>query len=224
MSEFRRRLMTQVASDPNALPADFQQVEFIGSSGTQFFTIDPFDYNGCVIEFKVRFKTIVKGRDKNSFGAIKGNSRLEQGVGWMASAFSANYGAVGFRVGTNFDVGTATPSPDTLAHTWRYDPSGIYFDDVKIDQNYAYIGSKDDWGIFDQPLSVRFFGTDRLPTSERISDVEFYYWECIKDSIVKIRLIPCYNKITGVIGMYDVVNKKFYINEGIGIFVKGADI
>lgn len=213
--------MMQVANDPNALPAEFQQVEFIGSSGSEFFTIDPFDYNGCVIEFKVRYKDV--SEDVNAFGAIKGNSRLENGVGWSGAAFSANYGAVGLRMGASA-VGPAKPSPDTLAHEWLYDPSGMYFDGVKIDNNYVYIGSMDYWGIFYQPLSLRFFGTDRLPTTERICAVEFYYWECIKDNIVKIRLIPCYHKITGIVGMYDVINKKFYTNEGTGAFVKGTDI
>lgn len=145
-------------------------------------------------------------------------------MGWDSCFFSVNYGNTGVKVRAASTQGKGNPFPDTLAHEWLYNPSGIYFDGVKIDESWVYAGIIDDWGVFEEPLSLRFFGTDRLPTLERKSDVEFYYWECIKDGVAKIRLIPCYNKITGVVGMYDVVNKKFYINEGAGAFVKGADI
>ena len=187
MSSIRRRLMMQVEND--ALPADYQRVEFIGSSGSEFITIDSFDYSGCVIVFKVRYKTLMP--DKNSFGAIKYDDRLEHGVGWGDSAYSSNYGAVGLRVGTVLNQGLSPIRPDVLAHTLRYDPSGLYYDGVKVDDNFAYAGSIDGWGVFKQPLSLRFFGTDRLPTTDRKSDVEIYYWECIKDGVAKIRLIPC---------------------------------
>ena len=34
----------------------------------------------------------------------------------------------------------------------------------------------------------------------------------------------CYNKESGVIGMYDVVNCEFRTNAGSGTFLKGSDI
>ncbi len=36
--------------------------------------------------------------------------------------------------------------------------------------------------------------------------------------------IPCYRKSDNVIGMYDIVNQKFYTNAGSGTFTKGSDI
>ena len=36
-------------------------------------------------------------------------------------------------------------------------------------------------------------------------------------------LIPCYRKTDNVIGMYDVINQVFYINNGSGTFEKGKD-
>lgn len=39
-----------------------------------------------------------------------------------------------------------------------------------------------------------------------------------------VYVIPCYHKTNGTIGMYDVVNDKFYENSGTGTFGKGADV
>lgn len=37
-------------------------------------------------------------------------------------------------------------------------------------------------------------------------------------------IIPCYRKSDGVIGMYDIVNDTFHTNQGTGTFLKGADV
>ncbi len=36
--------------------------------------------------------------------------------------------------------------------------------------------------------------------------------------------IPCYRKVDGVIGIYDIVNGNFYINKGTGTFGKGKEV
>lgn len=36
--------------------------------------------------------------------------------------------------------------------------------------------------------------------------------------------IPCYRKSDNVIGMYDLVYKEFYTNQGTGVFTKGNDV
>ena len=46
----------------------------------------------------------------------------------------------------------------------------------------------------------------------------------IKSPSDEIYLFACYNKESGVIGMYDVVNCEFMTNAGSGTFLKGSDI
>lgn len=48
----------------------------------------------------------------------------------------------------------------------------------------------------------------------------------IKSFVVggKLNLKPCYHTATGIIGMFDTVNNKFYTNAGTGEFIKGADV
>ena len=39
-----------------------------------------------------------------------------------------------------------------------------------------------------------------------------------------IDFVPCYLKLDGTIGMYDLVSGEFYTNQGTGTFEKGDDI
>lgn len=57
------------------------------------------------------------------------------------------------------------------------------------------------------------------PLKGRIGKVEFYISEELKRNF-----IPCYRKSDNVIGMYDLVEEKFYTNQGNGEFLKGRDI
>lgn len=42
------------------------------------------------------------------------------------------------------------------------------------------------------------------------------------DKLVR-NFVPCYSKINGTIGLYDLVEGKFHSNQGTGVFVKGND-
>lgn len=44
------------------------------------------------------------------------------------------------------------------------------------------------------------------------------------DNVLVRNFIPCYSKKDSTIGMYDLIENKFYINSGTGTFIKGADI
>lgn len=53
------------------------------------------------------------------------------------------------------------------------------------------------------------------------------YWyglKLFKNNEVIQDFIPCYRKSDGVIGMYDVITKQFFTNQGTGIFLKGSNV
>ena len=61
---------------------------------------------------------------------------------------------------------------------------------------------------------VRVIETDML---------KLYYFEMYDNDILIRHYIPCYRKSDGKIGLYDIVEGKFYTNEGEGEFLKGKD-
>lgn len=194
------------------IPSKYQAVEYIKGNGKEYFYLPTFNYADCDVAFKVQYYDSLS--DVNPFGAISGNNRLEQGAGWSGNNFAVNYGASGLKVGNM--------KADYNAHEYLYDKSGAYIDGVLATGSY-FAGNANGWGVFDNSLRVRMFGTDRGNVI-RTCSVAIYYWKCTKNGEDIINLIPCYNKTTLDIGMYDVVSKTFYTNEGGGEFIKGQNI
>lgn len=62
--------------------------------------------------------------------------------------------------------------------------------------------------------TMRYAGTIKLKS--------FSYYN--KDDVLICDLVPCYRKVDGVIGVYDLARKIFLTNAGTGIFIKGADV
>jgi hypothetical protein len=69
-------------------------------------------------------------------------------------------------------------------------------------------------------LAQNYNGTPRYGGLRRV----YYFRYYDKDNTLICNLVPCYRTADGVIGMYDVVRKKFLTNVGSGSFTKGADI
>lgn len=64
---------------------------------------------------------------------------------------------------------------------------------------------------------------------------KIYYFQLYNNNELELNLIPCYSKtsvidVEGIerpkdtIGMYDIVNGKFYVNKGEETFKKGNDV
>lgn len=71
------------------------------------------------------------------------------------------------------------------------------------------------------PTPIRLFARgDNQPNSH----VSIKLFEIYENEKLKMQLIPCYRKSDDVIGMYDLVEKKFFTNAGSGTFEKGGDI
>lgn len=51
-----------------------------------------------------------------------------------------------------------------------------------------------------------------------------YYCKIYDNNVLVRDFIPVYNKQDGTIGLYDLLNGKFYVNQGTGTFLKGADV
>lgn len=100
---------------------------------------------------------------------------------------------------------------DSFSYSTPYDSSSLLinhqtltFTFTSSSTNNIYIGS---W--YDSAYSG----------SNKLYKITFYN----NDNIVG-KLIPCYRKSDNVIGMYDLINRVFYTNQGTGTFLKGPNI
>lgn len=197
----------QEAWPKESLPSEYQAVTYIEGTGTQYIEL-PFGFSATDrIEMLAQMqntsvdKYLVAPRTWND----SGSNRFA--MGGVAS------GCFGFAFGSRSTSDTRlTISYTAGVHRWGYSNRKFSID------NYEGGGDTSSIPFSGDTTNLRlFFGYDAF-TAGRI-----YYYIHSKGTTT-YHLLPCYRKADGVIGMYDVVNRVFYTNNGIGQFNKGADL
>ena len=202
---------------PVILPEDYQRVEYIESSGTQF------------IELPIGFYPTDKVRMK---GSVNISNRPDS---YMVSPKIWNNSNNRFCVcgwsdantnlfGRSFSVGYGTMPTGRTQFSAPYENDGniysyLYKDRtfVLIDKGMTCVFPEGIFGAESANLKL-FFGYNQNTAGK----ICYYIHE--KADGRKIALFACYRKADGVIGMYDVENDVFYTNDGTGDFTKGQDI
>ena len=134
--------------------------------------------------------------------------------------------------------------------TWRFfDNAGIYFDlngrlhgnplpkNVKINiELHNYYVVKDGIKILEsnpktnlQLTSSLYIFTANGPNgvSKNTAKTRIYSCKIYNRDLIVRNFIPCYKELSDnniIIGLYDTVEGKFYVNHGEGTFIKGADV
>ena len=190
-----------------SLPSEYQQVEYIEGTGTQYLVIDYIASGNT--KTKGKFKIMDTSKGAFLFGSRDEKGEYFYGLNWG--------GGIPYKYYNSYYYGTITNKTiDNEIHTFYKDKGDLYIDDVLT----LHINDK----AFTTPSKMNVFGCYNgvtkgyLPAIARIYDLQFY-----DEDILKVDLIPCYRKSDNVIGMYDLVNNKFYINQGTGAFLKGKN-
>jgi hypothetical protein len=196
--------------DAVTLPEEYQRVEYIESSGTQFirlpFGFSPSDeiYTKMAIDTSMGSDMFMVcpqtwNNNNNRFGIIGVN---------MPKKFIVAYG----NLSTGVTVMAAQTTNDGLLHKYGYKNKLFWSDDLAI----AYGPGAATFGADTSNLKL-FYGYN-ANTKGKIA----YYVH--KKENTSVALYACYRKADGVIGLYDADNDVFYTNDGTGSFTKGADI
>ncbi len=187
------------------LPNEYQKVEYIESTGTQYIDtgINPTQNT------RVKAKLFTEyAKNKNWFGGSATN-----GEGYVFDALQDS--RIEYNFG-NTSWATATTPVSVVNNVFDVDFSknGIYINGFSLGVTMPSIS-------FTSSLSLTLFV--RKTGSGYIKGR--YYYCIIYDNATIIRnLIPCYRKLDSVVGMYDVINDVFYTNSGTGTFIKGPNI
>ena len=210
----RRRALMGAGETEKGLPATYQEVEYIQSSGsyclipTQFY----FQLNDAV-SFKASSATAnAKNRCFFSTGANTDNCCY---ICWYGNSAYCNWCSQGGnnRVGStswassspyifNFENGTITCTKES-------DPTVVY---SRAYPTYT--------GVPETPLAL--MGN---PATTGIGMQGRMYTFSVKRNGKKVfNAVPCYRKSDNVIGMFDTVSQTFLTNTGTGTLTKGADV
>ena len=194
------------------LPSEYQAVEYIQSSGTQYINTGYIAKKESGIE--VEYSYVANGNAGIS-GIYQGSSPrtdtlfITTNSGQTSSnVFMASRGNI-VDTGENVSLNTKYITSINFLNNNSFILNGT---------SYGAVGTNDVVA-----RNIILFGRD-YNGSYALSSSKIYKCTISEGSKIVRNLIPCYRKSDTTIGMYDVVNGVFYTNAGSGTFTKGNDI
>ena len=201
MSVFRSLLMIM----EEGLPSTYQEVEYIESNGNQY--IDTGIGGDDIGEYEIKLDTL--GSYAHSWEQyFAGQLYTENEVGKL------------YMNGLNL-VYQGFPYPRNQYANCGPISGGLYEIKVTIADGIvsnnsfksAYSGAK--WGT----PTFYIFNSHTEPTLG--ASMRLYYLKMYSNGVKVRDYIPCYRKSDNVAGLYDLVSKTFFTNQGTGVFTKG---
>lgn len=192
------------------LPEEFQRLEYIQSNGTQYIDTGYIGSNNTSLKIKQSFQynSMASGVTYCAIGTADNSSaRIEMGYDKATNTFWSNCGAAISRYHTSI-------TPDFLPHEYSWDGTGYF----AIDNNVAFEKNSLS-ATFNSSTSIYLF-----KDNNRLSNwcpMTLYYCKIYDNGVLVRDFIPCYRKADSVVGLYDVVEQKFYTNSGTGEFIMG---
>lgn len=221
MEIIQRRLLSKKKS-PSLLPKEYQQVEWIESSGGAY--IDTNQKFTHPISFKIRVQKTVP-EAVNVFGATGNASSTNTGYGGRVIFNSNN---------------ASNEMYNAIAYYNQYQaylPLNFgKWCEIELGNGYAvFDGAQKTFttGRYSSTFNIALFGINNSgtvsPSPVRISMFQIHTGDV--EPVVARDFIPCYRKSDGMVGMYDLsgsvcplTGTPLYINAGAGEFIKGDDV
>lgn len=183
----------------NNLPPEYQEVEYIESTGTQYINTGK-TINTATDTVELVFQNNEPNTYKWFFGEHDNNARFGLGSGDGADKRNVAYGNTTYKVA------------DTLQyfakHKFIANQSGAFIDETKV-ANYSSFSSTSTLYLFNLNLS----GGNYVASSK------IWGYKHTRNGAEILNLVPCYRKSDKAVGMYDLVSNEFFSNNGSGEFL-----
>ena len=202
------------------IPADYQQVEYIQSTGTQHIITDIAGFDNANNENSVKYYSFDIDFKFDEWQSAYATNIIagfgSNGGKWIGYSNAVQQIAMGTQSGNYFTSGTVT---DRHQYHWSI-INGVGTverdDGVQISRSVTYGTAQIDlpFGLFQIANASQNFHF-----SGKLYSVIVY-----KNDTPVLHGVPCYQKSDNVIGLYDIVNDRFYTNDGTGTFQKGDNV
>ena len=190
----------------NRLPDEYQEVEYIQSSGTQYFITDYYANGNSCYDFQFS--------DGITSGVIFG----AYNTGWTTGSGFYHNNTTSQREYFHYYANTMTALDGSYTKQFTLSSEkGVLY------SNGAVISSVSDKTFtLSYPLYIlagNWYGS----RAEQPISCKLYYFKIHEGGTNIHEFIPCYRKLDNVIGMYDLVEDEFITNAGTGTFEKGPN-
>ena len=201
MSMFRNIIIGK----SSRLPAEYQEVEYIEGTGTQYIKTNII--GKPTMEYELDFALTTAARSFQMYLASERSPHSCPKV-FMDSGTFSNIRVQGNGTVYIYDI---TPY---AKNKLLYSSGVIYFNDVSVGGMYSLgtTNTKEFW-IFNAVEEPTLIASMRL--------YELIFWD---NSVEVNHLVPCYRKSDNEIGLYDIIENVFYTNQGTGTFIKGGNV
>ena len=182
------------------LPTEYQEVEHIQSSGTQY--ID----TGFVVNKSDSYVLEIDG-------LFPSQAQVYQGCnGYMQFFVSSKYGI-------NNESSISVGNRDTVRIAYANQTATLTVNGSQVESKSwaSYNGANVKLGV------LRMGDTNNGWFNGGAASGTIYGYKLWKDEVLVSDCIPCYRKSDNIVGLYDLVNGVFYTNAGTGNFAKGKN-
>lgn len=187
------------------IPDEYQLVEYLEATGTQYIEIPYFLASGNTIEMELVNKNT--GNDNCFIGGNQGGNRFYAIYDYPAGQFDLGY------VGNNSIQGFTRQERMVVTAVMEVGNQQLFKNGNQIYQGYNQT-------IINLPHSLKIFC---LTQGGSLSKGECYRVVVSKNNQIDLNLYPVYRKADSKPGMFDIINNTFYTNAGTGEFTVGPD-
>lgn len=209
----RRRAL--IMKPKSILPNNYQQVEYIESTGTQYVNIAHI-VSSDVIQIETDFMITKWVHSKGLYGSQKSND-----TNWCFNPY-ANYGLSAnnwrYHIGTSGSVYTIYIKDNEWHHNEVSANNGVY----TIKHNGETLKTGNYSGSIVSGGTFSIFTVGKI--TSRCVFAKIKTFKIFQDNILVCDCIPCYRKSDNVVGFYDLATDNFYTNQGTGEFLTGGDV
>lgn len=192
------------------LPIEYQQVEYIESTGTQYIDTGVIPTSNTTLEATIQFTKDYTNTTEKALSGITGDGAERLTFGYVSTVSTTN-----FYIGIANVNHTSNVAFDTKKHKFILQGNGTW----SIDNQQGTINVDN----LQTSRSIFVFARNNKTVIDAFSKMRLFSYKIYDENLLLLNLIPCYRKSDNVIGMYDLVNNVFYTNSGTGTFLKGAN-
>ena len=187
------------------IPQEFQEVAYIQSTGTQHIDTGIIGKGWLESYVEAEFTTVPG--DGTLLGSRNGYTRL-----YLIHSFPSRwcYGYGEFYSSNNFIVKDTKYSIYTKLYNGNQE---MRINDTIVLNNSVVGDINTNLNVF--IFALNYNGSRNYPVSAKL-----YSTKLIENGVLTRDFIPCYRKVDGVIGLYDLVTNEFFTNKGTGVFFK----
>ena len=206
----------------SGLPKEYQEVEYLESTGTQWIDTGRNLYEGSIISIDFYITESSMNRVLYGWrrkGTYKQQYQLMIGANQSKRRYIA-YGASSEVLDSDFDFNTINKVIIDSYNKHIYINGEI----VNCRENFGNDRVFNTDGSSELNPYLFAFNSIGSVSSTKATDIKIYKYSVKYNGDLIQNFIPCYRKSDSKPGMYDTVTKTFYTNAGTGEFLVGADV